>query len=159
MTAKPGIYVIKGGDLSVGKGGKLRGVNVGLYLTGAKASAIFAADSTIDLTAPKDGPMAGLLIWQNANSGGKKKRKRAPRVEILSNNARNLLGTIYLPRSALRVGAKAPVADRSAYTVLIVKSLQLFDGPDLHLNTNYGDTDVPVPNGVGPTGRNIHLVN
>jgi hypothetical protein len=31
--------------------------------------------------------------------------------------------------------------------------VELFDGPNLYLNTNYSATDVPVPEGVGPTTK------
>ncbi len=36
--------------------------------------------------------------------------------KISSNNAHNLLGTLYLKNSLLLVNANAPVADQSAYT-------------------------------------------
>lgn len=62
--------------------------------------------------------------------------------------ARNLLGTIYLPVSVLNIDSSALVADQSAYTAIVTKSLQLQSGPDLVLNTNYDLTDVPVPKGI-----------
>ena len=78
---------------------------------------------------------------------------------IISDNARNLLGTIYLPAGRLVVDAKKPIADRSAYTIIVAKQVELFDGPNLYLNTNYSATDVPVPQGVGPTTpRAVSLV-
>ena len=54
---------------------------------------------------------------------------------------------------------RKPIADRSAYTVLVVKQLHLYSGPNLILNTDYSATDVPVPMGVGPSGAKIFLSN
>ncbi len=70
--------------------------------------------------------------------------------EIYSNNARNLLGTIYLPQGRLYVAANNPVSDQSAYTIVVARRFTLSEGPTMVLNTNYGATDIPVPNGVGP---------
>ena len=67
---------------------------------------------------------------------------------IGSNNARNLLGTIYLPQGTLLIDATAPVADQSAYTAIIANSLQLQKGPQLVLRSDYDKTNVPVPDGL-----------
>ena len=120
----------------------LSGVNVGFYLTGSAAIFTFAPNTTIDLTAPKDGDMAGLLFMEASGISG----NRLHRIE--SNDARQLLGTIYLPSSILQVDADAPVADQSAYTAIVVKRLWLQDGPTLVLNSDYSATDVPVPNAI-----------
>ena len=78
---------------------------------------------------------------------------------IVSDNARNLLGTIYLPAGRLVIDAKRPVADRSAYTIIVARQVELFDGPNLYLNTNYSGSDIPVPQGVGPsTHRTVSLI-
>ena len=148
----PGVYIIKDGALMVDDGAVLEGVNVGFYLTGSKATFNFWAQSTISLTAPKDGPLAGLLFFED------KARKTAGTHYIKSNDARLLLGTIYLPASNLVVDAKSPIADQSAYTAIIVRSLKLYDGPHLILNTDYGSTDIPVPKGVKGTGNAVALV-
>lgn len=166
VTVSGGIYVIDNGPLVVDHGASLSGTYVGFYFTGDKGGLLFDVDSTISLTAPKDGPMAGLLFFEN-------RTVKAPTVidsllkalppppppgsppmrqyRIISNDARNLLGTIYLPAGRLIVDSSKPVADRSAYTVVVARQIELFDGPNLYLNTNYGGTDIPVPKGVGPT--------
>ncbi len=76
---------------------------------------------------------------------------------ITSNNARNLLGTIYLPSGQLFVDASSEVASDSAYTAIVAQKIGLSDGPVLHLNTAYGSTDIPVPAGIGPVGGNVML--
>jgi hypothetical protein len=78
---------------------------------------------------------------------------------ILSDDARTLLGTIYMPQGRLIVDATKPVADRSAYTVMVVQQFDLYDGPNLILNTDYSASDVPVPQSVGPYGGKVSLTN
>ena len=151
VTLNPGVYVMKGGPLAVTNGGAISGQNVGVYLTGAGAILNFGANSTISLTAPKTGIMASLLFFEDrGNASGAKH-------QILSNHAETLLGTIYLSRGSFYVGSKAPVAASSAYTVIVADKVELSAGPTLVLNTNYGATDIPVPDGLGPRSGSLTL--
>ena len=68
--------------------------------------------------------------------------------QISSNNARRLLGTIYLSKSIFLVDSDAPVASESAYTAIVAGRIWLQKGPVLTLNANYQDTNVPVPPGL-----------
>jgi Flp pilus assembly protein TadG len=175
VTFASGIYVINDGPLVVDQNASIFGQNVGFYFTGDAGGVLFDVKSSIDLTAPKDGPMVGLLFFENrmvsapvvVESLSKPPPPPPPpgsppmrQYRIISNNARNLLGTIYLPAGRLIIDANNPVADRSAYTIIVAKQVEFFDGPSLYLNSNYGSTDVPVPNGVGNTSkRSIRLIN
>src|SRR5262245_1329454 len=151
VTLSAGIYVIQRGKFIVEKGASLEGEDVGFFLTGKHATLLFDYDTTISLAAPKTGDMAGMLIFDDRSEKSDKHR-------IYSNNARKLLGTIYMPSAALYIDAKKPIADRSAYTVVIARTVEIFDGPDLVLNSDYNATSVPVPKGVGPTGSTVSLV-
>ena len=149
VTLDKGIYVIKGGPLHVLDSASLSGDGAGFYLTGFNSVMWFTANTTIDLGAPVDGPLAGLLFFEDRAAAGVRVHR------IASNNARKLLGTIYLSRSVLNIDATAPVADQSAYTAIITQSLQLQSGPNLILNTDYDLTDVPVPQGIAGSSRVI----
>ncbi len=76
---------------------------------------------------------------------------------IISDNARTMLGTIYLPAGRVVIDADKPVADRSAYTVVVARQVNLYEGPNLYLNANYDQTSVPVPKGVGPLSGRLML--
>ena len=147
VNLSPGIYVINGGNLDVSGG--LYGRGVGFYLTGG-ARFKFAKSSSIELYAPVDGPMAGLLFFEGRSSSGGKH-------QIRSDDARVLEGTIYLANSSLIVDAGNTVADESAYTAIITQSLKLFEGPHLVLNSNYDDTDIPAPEGISKVNRHVVL--
>ncbi|WP_019903585.1 pilus assembly protein TadG-related protein [Methylobacterium sp. 77] len=174
VVLKPGIYIMKNGPLVVDKNASLTGVNTGFYFTGMRGGLLFDEKSVVSLTAPKDGDMAGLLFFEDRlappgllsllPASGKGKAKSAPggitalrEYRIISDNARTLLGTIYLPVGRLIIDSKKPVADQSAYTVIIARMINLYDGPDLMLNARYGTTDIPVPKGVGPSSADTQL--
>lgn len=148
-TLQPGVYVIKDGPLYIGDEASIRGDHVGFYFTGSEANLYFGPETSINLTAPASGPMAGLLFFEDRN-----RAKMSP-FAILSDDARVLEGTIYLPRSNLYIDADAPIADKSAYTAIVAQRIDLFKGPNLVLNANYDLTDVPVPEGIARNGKII----
>jgi len=147
----PGVYVVKDGPLTIGKHSELRGRNVAFHLIGKDAAFTFDKDAKVTLTAPKDGPLAGILFFEDRDAP--EGRVHA----IYSEDARELLGTFYLSRGTLRVDTEKPVADASAYTAIVVRKLELKGGPSLVLNSDYHATDIPVPSGIGPVGREVFL--
>lgn len=60
----------------------------------------------------------------------------------------------WLPSGRVIIDSEKPVAAQSAYTVVVARLMELFDGPNLVLNTNYGGKDIPVPKGVRPVPGN-----
>jgi hypothetical protein len=109
---------------------------------------------------PTGAPAPAIVPTSGRGGLGRALPTGAPRQhQILSDNARNLLGTIYMPKGEIIIDALQPIADQSAYTVLIVQQLHLYSGPNLILNSNYSATNVPVPVGVGPNSAKIYLSN
>lgn len=178
VKLNPGVYIIKDGPLLVHDAASFYGKNAGFFLTGPNSIFEFAAGTHIDLAAPETGVLAGLLFYEDQNvdytfdfnpfalEGTTKAEKSTSDNRILtqmygdeipeelrlhkisSNDANELLGTIYLSKSVLLVDANAAVADESAYTALVVGRLWLREGPTLVLNTDYSVTNVPVPAGL-----------
>ncbi|MEO9969192.1 MAG: Tad domain-containing protein [Hyphomonadaceae bacterium] len=153
VAAESGEYVMKNGRLSVLNQGGLYGDGVGFYFTGTNAKLDFAAESNIGLSAPRTGVMTGLLFFSDINNPlAKEVGLGAGLMDghvIRSDNARRLVGTIYLPDDKLVVDGDTPVADLSEYTVIVAKSFELNNGPNLILQTDYASSNVPVPDGVG----------
>lgn len=152
VTFAPGEFILKDGPLSVDDRSSITGEFVGFFLTGTNARIIFTRDTTITLSAPKSGSMAGLLFYES------RAQTTSLLHEINSDNARMLLGTIYLPRGELVIDANKPVADQSAYTAIVARMLKLHSGPNLVLNTNYDQTAIPVPEGIKGVGQPVALV-
>ncbi len=152
VVLKPGIYIIKDGPRDIYAGARFEGTGVGFYFTGKNA--IFSAfgKSIVNLKAPASGSMAGLLMFQDRTSD------EADFV-IKSQQARNLLGTIYLPNGNLIIDANNKIAEDSAYTAIVARRLQVGSSTDLVLNTDYSGTTVPVPDGIGPQSGKPRLVH
>ena len=147
---EPGIYVMKDGPLHVDGTSRIEGNHVGFYFTGYKSTLYFGPKTSISLVAPKEGLLAGILLFEEYSS-------TAGRLfSILSDDARVLTGTIYLPKATLVIDADRPIADKSAYTAIVVSKLELFAGPHLVLNSNYNATEVPAPASVA--GGDVRLV-
>lgn len=176
VTLSSGVYVIKDGPLIVGGKSSLKGVNVGFYFTGVNAVLDFQRKSTISLTAPKSGPMAGMLMYQDRNildaqpivkggpslTAGLVTKGLTPitnplKYEVSSDNAAVLLGTIYLPKGLFYSGGSQPIAQNSAYTIIVAYQINAEAGPTLVLNSNYSLSDIPIPDGVGPLSNKIQL--
>jgi len=64
-TLAGGVYIIKDGNLTVDDGGSLTGDDAGFFLTGKDALINFERASTIALKAPRSGPLAGLLFFED----------------------------------------------------------------------------------------------
>ncbi len=145
----PGTYVIKDGAFTIANTAKAKGKNVGFYLTGTGAFLKFTHDASIDFSGEESGDMPGLLFFADRNSAG------VTHV-ITASQAHTMTGTIYLPNDDLRIDPNSSVADLSAYTAIIVNRMRIEQGPTLVLNSNYGGTPVPVPDGVR-TGATVIL--
>ena len=98
--------------------------------------------------------MTGLLFFSDINNPLAKEVGKGAGLKdghvIRSDNARRLVGTIYLPDDKLVVDGDTPVADLSEYTVIVAKSFELNNGPNLILQADYASSNVPVPDGLGP---------
>jgi hypothetical protein len=138
----PGTYIIKDGPLTLSGASVVNGSNVGFFLTGNGAILDFAGTATINLSGAETGPMAGLLFFADRNQPDGTGHK------ISSTLVLGLTGTIYLPTGNLTIDPNASVAANSAYTAIIANRMRVNKGPTLTMNTNYGATKVPVPDGV-----------
>lgn len=120
-------------------------------LTGDDVAVVFGSDSafeftdkaTVRLKGRKTGVFAGFVIATT--------RQNTKTFTISSDNAKELLGTIYVPSARLVVtGKKNDVAEDSAWTVILAKTLELNGSARLVVNAEYEGSGVPVPKGVGP---------
>lgn len=142
VTFASGTYVIKDGEFKVQDTARITGEHVTFYLTGTSSTILFTNKASVRLTGSKVGNMAGLLFFEDrAATLGRKHQINSPNVEELT-------GTIYLSRGELVIDPNDTVAEGSAYTAIIAYKMQLKEGPELIMNSDYGATDVPVPEGI-----------
>jgi hypothetical protein len=172
---EPGVYIIDDGGLKVDKASKISGAGVGLVFVGDKAQLTLSNDSSVSLSAPETGPMAGILIYGQPSA---KQRK----FSIVSKDAQRFTGTVYLPADTLTVGGDddldggcdqilqddgtlalpdpsclSDIGNASDWTAIIARQVKVTAGSILVMNTNYNGSSVPVPDGVGPTSARVIL--
>lgn len=141
MILEPGEHYFKG-EMEFNGNATLKGDDVVLIFETNRAFT-FGEGAIVNLTARKSGPLAGFLIATS--------RTNTNRFTISSNRVRELLGTIYIPGSELYISAAGNVAQDSAWSVIVAKSITLANNPVLVINKNYAGSNVPVPEGVGPS--------
>ncbi|WP_457939402.1 TadE/TadG family type IV pilus assembly protein [Mesorhizobium sp. 10J20-29] len=174
VLLRPGIYVIKDGTLKVDKNAMLIGKNVGLVFVGSKAELELKNDSTLSLSAPETGLMAGILMYAPPVAGKEREFK------IESRHAEELIGTVYMPADKLTVGGDkngngicddlelpgpigvgsgciTDVGTSSEWTAIVSNLLDITSGVNLVLNADYSGSSIPVPNGIGPNSVQITL--
>jgi len=149
----PGVYIIKDGPLTLAANADAYGKGVGFYFTGNGASFSLVSSSALELMAPTTGPLAGLMFFQDRTANEED-------FTLFSNKASVMVGTVYLPNGNFIIDTNAPVADKSAYTAIVTRTLTMWRQPNVVLNTDYSATDVPVPAGIGgSSSSNVRLLN
>jgi hypothetical protein len=148
VRLNPGVFYISQSRLTVGPKAKLTGDDVGIFLE--RSGLTFEPGSEVRLSAPRDGPMAGILIWRGPRRGNQE-------FKFNSAGADKLLGTIYLPDGAFISSVDGKVAEDSAHTVIVARDVRLGGQTELVINSRYDETDIPVPVGLGEPLDRIRL--
>jgi hypothetical protein len=138
LTLNPGVYVIKGGGLSVSNSASISGSGVMIYNAGSNfpnAGGTFGAISltstgTVSLAAPTSGTYAGVLFFQA--------RDNTQSISLTANATVGLSGTLYAPAAQLVINGSGQLR-----TAAIVDQLR-FTG-------NGGGGQMPSPLGPAPT--------
>jgi hypothetical protein len=115
---------MKDGPLTVDSASSFSALGVGVHLTGTNATILFGADTTTNMTAPTTGIMAGLMLLEDPTVAALQQH------QLLCNNAALLLGAIYLPHGRLIVDATSPIAQQSAFTIIVARRMELYSGPN-----------------------------
>lgn len=148
VRLNPGVFYISQSRLFVGPKAKLTGDDVGIFLE--RSGLTFEPGSEVRLSAPRDGPMAGMLIWRGPWRGNQE-------FKFNSAGADKLLGTIYLPDGAFISSVDGKVAEDSAHTIIVARDVRLSGQTELVINSRYDETDIPVPVGLGEPLDRIRL--
>jgi Flp pilus assembly protein TadG len=150
LVLNPGDQYFTGGGFDVQDDAQIVGDDVVMIFKGQYKMS-FKDRAALSLEARKSGPFAGFVLITDRSFGGK--------FSISTDRAKNLHGTIYLPKATLEVtGLGNKVADQSPWTVIVADKLDVSQSASLVINANYGSSTVPVPAGVGSNGA-VRLSN
>jgi Flp pilus assembly protein TadG len=150
LVLLPGEHFFLRGNLTLRQNSTIDGDDVVLFFDD-NSSFQFTESSAINLRGRRTGQYAGFVLATT--------RANTHTFDISSSAAHELLGTVYIPSSTLRVSGSSSVADQSAWTVIVAHSLQLQGGANLVINDNYAGSSVPVPHGVGPGNGAVRLAH
>lgn len=144
IVLESGVYVMKNGPLVLGGKAQLSGERAGIYFTGSNAVLNLGVSSKIELTAPIDGPMAGILFFEDRQTS------RNNEFIIRSGNAQLLEGVIYLPNAKFVADAASQIGQKANWTALIANKIEMRNSAKLKLNSDYSTSEIPVPEGIWP---------
>ncbi|MEE1656956.1 TadG family pilus assembly protein [Microvirga sp. CF3062] len=117
VVLPPGVYTIRGGKLKVDAGSTLMGEGVTIYLTGNDTVLDFSDSANINLSAPTEGPHAGILFFQDRNYGGQH--------NLSSNVNATLDGALYFPAGTLNVNGNSTVSAASSCLMIVADSINI----------------------------------
>ena len=142
VKLEPGIYVIKDGPFSIVGSALIYGEDVSFYFTGNNSKFDFSVPSTVSLSARTTGPLSGILFFQDRNSNFQD-------FTIRSKNAEKFEGAIYLPNGRLYIDKESRIGQQSSWTAIIAKRIETGKGPNIIINSDYANSTIPVPDGIG----------
>ena len=102
-------------------------------------------NGVVELIGRKSGTYAGMVM---ATIGG-----NTPDIPIPGENVKKLEGVVYVRKGLLEVTGEGTAAAESNWTVIVAAQIKTAGSATIRINADYESSDVPVPNGVGPTGR------
>jgi drug/metabolite transporter superfamily protein YnfA len=125
VTLNPGTYILLGGGLSISGNAGATGTNVTFYNTGNATHAYkpiaISGNSQLSLAAPRSGPLAGVLIFQDRAISDKSQNA------ISGGSGTVLEGTLYFPTTPL-VYSGGSKATHGAYTVIVADTVTFTGG-------------------------------
>lgn len=133
MNLSPGVYTLDSGGISLGAQANLSGTGVTLVLTSSQGSAHIGGwtqhgGSTINISAPTDGDMAGVAIYQDRNAPS------GAGVNISGGGSVDVNGVIYTPSTSLDWGGNFSTANADSCTRIIADTIRFHGTPALGNN-------------------------
>jgi len=153
VTFKPGSYFIDGGRFKLNKA-TVTGQGVTIILADNN-SLIDWEDSTIRLSAPKTGPLAGIVITGI----------RYPTKHVMEDSTVDLHGVVYLPKGAFDWTNNGTPTITAKWTAWIIDGVTWDGNGTIKINFDRAGSDIPFPGALNsviprPTGtHNPRLTN
>jgi Flp pilus assembly protein TadG len=130
LTLNPGIYYLDGGDLTVNGGATMQGTGVTLVFTSKNkagyANATINGNANVSLTAPKTGPMAGIVIF------GDRAMPNTTAFTLNGGSMQYFGGAVYTPSGVLSFSGGA--ATGTSCTQLIARRVNFTGNSSIAIN-------------------------
>jgi len=154
----PGIFVLRNGGLMTSGNTTGVGSGVAFYLTGTGTAVQLqndyvdlSAQTTLTITAPTTGEMAGIAIYQDGSAA------TGTLTNTLSGNSTiNFTGLLYFGHQNVTVTGSSE-NQSAGFTCMIAYTINYSGYSTLYLNSNYASTTVPVPDGLKSGVQSVAL--
>jgi hypothetical protein len=123
---------------------RLTGEDVFLFFDRWSDPLLNGANARVNLSGRKSGPYAGMVMATIAGY--------QPNISLPGKIVEQLLGVVYVRNGFLEVRGIGLAASDSDWTVIVAKQVKTTGSARILINADYDGSDVPVPNGVGPSG-------
>ncbi|NNC37565.1 MAG: hypothetical protein EX271_02760 [Acidimicrobiales bacterium] len=137
VTFAPGTYIFPKGKLRLRKGSQSTAKGV-TFILKDKVTFWMEDGAELNLTAPSDGPYAGLALYQaaGAKKGGSKNR-------IRSGAGVSITGTVYLPNQRLEISSESPVISEAPATSFIAHNILFTGDAKVRVNVDHEKGGLP----------------
>ena len=141
VRMQPGTYFIKDAPMEVTRKATVSAEGVTLVFTGPGAYLRVSDQARLDLSAPTDGPLAGIAVAESRNTAV----NGTPVVSRLTGHgALSMIGLIYLPTQNFFISGSGAGDQSSPLLQIVANRISLRDTGMLRIDFNPGKTDVPV---------------
>lgn len=139
VTLRPGVYVIKGGTLSISSQANVTGEGVTFYLTDTGASFDINGGGTVRLSAPTTGDLKNMLIMQNpaSNPGAVNK--------LNGNSTTHVKGAIYVPTQTISITGSGGFGSTGTFMPLVASMLSFSGNSTTQADVANHPTPAPLP--------------
>jgi len=137
VTFPAGLYIVTGGNFTVGSNSQVRGTGVTFYFTNGATIDASAGGNTLDIkfSAPTSGQYAGVLFYQDpADTSGP---------QLGGDNNTFFQGTLYFPSAQMTFFGNDTFNSGAAYSIVIAGSIAA-NGPTVTLSSDFSS----LPGGV-----------
>ncbi len=157
VNLNPGVYYIKDGPLVLNGSDELIGEGVTFIMSGRNAGVQIRGDGILRLTAPVDGPLAGIALAEDrtthkaslmaafaARRNGTEVEKEELVSTVTGNGQIHIEGLIYLPNQTIEITGNGWGEKSSPYLQIIANRIDISQLGALYIDFNPSATSVPV---------------
>ena len=131
VTLKPGVHIIKDGELSIGGNSKLFGTEVMIAFVGAGAVLNSNSGSEITLTSPRSGVYRNIQFMSDRTLDGKWKGEEWM---TLSSTTLTYDGVMYLPEQDLWIKGNTVINAKSPSMAMVADQIWVQDGSEVRIS-------------------------
>ena len=140
----PGTYIIQDGPLVFNRGSEAYADGVTFVFRGNRATLDIKNGSKLTAKAPSDGPLAGLIFFEDTHYTGGNGRKSIEAQNVLrGGSGMNITGTIYFPSQRLIIAGGSGISAKSPATSLIANTILFTQDADIIVRSDHQRAGLP----------------